>query len=93
MSHIARESEDIRLIPIDRIEILNPRERNQKTFREIVASIKALGLKKPITVTRRGNGREIAFTLGDGTRTGATGKVQTALALIVGSLGRWVESA
>ena len=29
MSHIARESEDIRLIPIDRIEILNPRERNQ----------------------------------------------------------------
>jgi ParB/RepB/Spo0J family partition protein len=63
MSHIARESEDIRLIPIDRIEILNPRERNQKTFREIVASIKALGLKKPITVTRRGTGERERFML------------------------------
>ena len=49
MSRITREGEDIRSIPIDRIEILNPRERNQKAFREIVASIKALGLKKPIT--------------------------------------------
>ena len=37
----------IQEIPIDQIDILNPRERNQKTFREIVASIKALGLKKP----------------------------------------------
>ena len=44
-------------IPIDQIDILNPRERNQKSFREIVASIKALGLKKPITVTPRKNGR------------------------------------
>ena len=46
----------VRLIPIEQIEILNPRERNQKTFREIVASIQALGLKKPITVTPRGEG-------------------------------------
>jgi len=44
-------------IPNDQIDILNPRERNQKSFREIVASIKALGLKKPITVTPRKNGR------------------------------------
>ena len=63
MSRITREGEDIRLIPIDRIEILNPRERNQKTFREIVASIKALGLKKPITVTRRGEGDKERFIL------------------------------
>ena len=47
----------IEKIAIDLIDILNPRERNQKTFREIVASIKALGLKKPITVTPRKNGR------------------------------------
>jgi len=63
MSRITREGEDIRLIPIDRIEILNPRERNQKAFREIVASIKALGLKKPITVTRRGQGGKERFIL------------------------------
>lgn len=47
----------IQKIAIDQIDILNPRERNQKSFREIVASIKALGLKKPITVTPRKNGR------------------------------------
>ena len=47
----------IQAIPVDQIDILNPRERNQKVFREIVASISALGLKKPITVTPRKNGR------------------------------------
>lgn len=47
----------IQEIPIDQIDILNPRERNQKSFRDIVASIKDLGLKKPITVTPRKNGR------------------------------------
>jgi ParB family chromosome partitioning protein len=41
-------------VPLDRIEILNPRERKQRVFQELVASIKALGLKKPITVIRRG---------------------------------------
>lgn len=57
------DDDEVRLIPIERIEILNPRERNQKTFREIVASIQALGLKKPITVTRRGEGEEDRFVL------------------------------
>ena len=51
------QAREITEIAIDQIDILNPRERNQKTFREIVASIKALGLKKPITVTSRKNGR------------------------------------
>ena len=41
-------------IPLGQIDVLNPRERNQKVFQELVASIKALGLKKPITVTQRG---------------------------------------
>src|SRR6266852_2591903 len=41
------------MIPLERIEVLNPRERNNKVFDEIVANIKAIGLKKPITVTRR----------------------------------------
>ena len=53
----------IRDIPIDRIDILNPRVRNQKIFRELVASIEALGLKKPITVTKRGTGSDERFAL------------------------------
>jgi ParB family transcriptional regulator, chromosome partitioning protein len=47
-----RQSE-MRMIPIDRIEVLNPRERNNRVFEEIVANIKTIGLKKPITVTAR----------------------------------------
>lgn len=43
----------IRDIPIDHVDILNPRERNQKVFQELVQSIRLLGLKKPITVTAR----------------------------------------
>lgn len=49
-----RESpEAVRLIPIDRIEVLNSRDRNTKVFEEIVGNIKSIGLKKPITVTQR----------------------------------------
>ncbi|NKF85014.1 chromosome partitioning protein ParB [Ralstonia solanacearum] len=44
---------EIRMIPTDRIDVLNPRERNSKVFDEIVGNIKAIGLKKPITVTPR----------------------------------------
>lgn len=44
---------DIRLIPIERIEVLNPRDRNQEIFSEIAGNIKTIGLKKPITVTPR----------------------------------------
>jgi len=40
-------------VPIDRIEVLNPRERNSRAFGEVVANIKAIGLKKPIVVTPR----------------------------------------
>ncbi len=44
---------EIRMILIDRIDVLNPRERNRVVFEEIVGNIKAIGLKKPITVTPR----------------------------------------
>lgn len=47
-------SQRVEDVPLDRIDILNPRERKQKVFQELVASIRTLGLKKPITVTRRG---------------------------------------
>ena len=40
----------IRMIPVKQINVLNPRERSQKKFAQIVNSIAKLGLKKPITV-------------------------------------------
>ena len=44
---------EIRMIPVDQIDILNPRERNSRIFEEVVNNIKAIGLKKPISVTPR----------------------------------------
>jgi ParB family chromosome partitioning protein len=46
-------SDEIKMIPIDRIRILNPRHRDLKKFDVIVQSIKNLGLKKPIQVSLR----------------------------------------
>lgn len=44
---------EVRMIDVTRVDVLNPRERNDKVFDEIVGSIKRVGLKKPITVTPR----------------------------------------
>lgn len=51
---------EIRMIPVERIDVLNPRDRNKRVFDEIVGNIKTIGLKKPITVTPRAgsNGAE-----------------------------------
>jgi len=43
----------LQMIPIDLIDVLNPRDRNSRVFEEIVGNIKSIGLKKPITVTPR----------------------------------------
>jgi ParB family chromosome partitioning protein len=43
----------IQMIPVDLVEVLNTRERNGKVYEEIVGNIKAIGLKKPITVAPR----------------------------------------
>jgi ParB family transcriptional regulator, chromosome partitioning protein len=43
----------VHLVPIDHIQVINPRSRGKKKFSQIIANISKLGLKKPITVTRR----------------------------------------
>jgi len=43
----------VELIPTDRIRVMNPRARDPKKFREIIENISQVGLKKPITVSRR----------------------------------------
>jgi ParB family chromosome partitioning protein len=44
---------EISMVPVHGINVLNPRARNRKVFNELVNSIAHLGLKKPITVSRR----------------------------------------
>jgi ParB family chromosome partitioning protein len=44
---------EVRMIPVDQIEVINPRERNGRVFNEIVVNIRTIGLKKPIKVTPR----------------------------------------
>lgn len=43
----------VEMIPLDRITVVNPRARNKRVFKEIVDNIAEIGLKRPITVSRR----------------------------------------
>jgi len=43
----------VQMIPVDQINVLNPRSRNKIVFQSIVSNISNIGLKKPITVTPR----------------------------------------
>ncbi|MFC4595539.1 plasmid partitioning protein RepB C-terminal domain-containing protein [Sphingobium tyrosinilyticum] len=49
----ALPAQKVEMIPIDRVTVVNPRARNKKSFKEITDNIARIGLKKPITVTRR----------------------------------------
>ncbi len=49
----AQEAQTVEMIPIERITVINPRVRNKRIFKEIISNIGEIGLKKPITVTRR----------------------------------------
>jgi ParB family chromosome partitioning protein len=49
----ATPAQRVEMIPIEQITVVNPRARNQRVFNEIVENIAQVGLKRPITVTRR----------------------------------------
>lgn len=53
-----KASQTVQMIPIERINILNPRVRNQKLFAEFRGNISKVGLKRPITVTPCHSGAE-----------------------------------
>jgi len=59
----ALPAQRVEMIPVDRITVVNPRVRNQRNFREIVDNIAKIGLKKPITVTRRAEAGESYYDL------------------------------
>lgn len=63
-----RGPQPIELIPISRITVLNPRARNKRQHREIVNNIEMIGLKRPITVSRRDgpNGPRYDLVCGEG---------------------------
>ena len=46
-------NDEVKMIPIEQIRIVNPRHRDPKKFAVIVQSIKNVGLKMPIQVSRR----------------------------------------
>lgn len=50
---MAARPQRIEMIPIERIATINPRSRNKRQHQAIVENIDAIGLKRPITVSRR----------------------------------------
>ncbi|MFD2173979.1 plasmid partitioning protein RepB C-terminal domain-containing protein [Rhodobacter lacus] len=44
---------EVSLVPTDSIRVRNPRVRNPRSFADMVKNIAKIGLKRPITVTRR----------------------------------------
>lgn len=60
---IPSRAQTIEMVPIDAIHVLNPRARNRRQHREIVDNISTIGLKRPITVSRRKTGNAIRYDL------------------------------
>jgi len=62
-----RPQDDVTPIPIDKITVPNPRMRGKKKFKQIVANIAQVGLKKPITVAAcKGDDGQTSYMLGCG---------------------------
>lgn len=53
---MSQDAQQIHMVAVESIRVLNPRVRNKRIFQELVTSIAHLGLKKPITVSLRGDG-------------------------------------
>ena len=50
---ISRSNDKVEIIPVEQINVVNPRSRGQAKFRQIIDNIANLGLKRPITLARR----------------------------------------
>jgi ParB family transcriptional regulator, chromosome partitioning protein len=57
---------EVQMVPVDAITVLNPRARNRRVFHELITSIAHLGLKKPITVSRRASDAGYDLVCGQG---------------------------
>lgn len=79
------EVSNVDTIPIDKIHVVNPRARSRRVFREVVASIAAVGLKRPITVTRRERpeGTEYDLVCGQGRLEACQSLGQNTIAALI----------
>jgi len=79
---------ELRMIPLERIDVLNPRERNNRVFEQIVTNIQSLGLKKPIVVTPRpsSDGERYLLICGEGRFKAFRNLGQTEIPAIVMSV-------
>ncbi len=76
----------VEMIPINQINILNPRIRNKIVFQTIISNISTLGLKKPITVARRtesADGKSYDLVCGQGRLEAFSALGQTEIPAIV----------
>jgi len=56
----------IKTVPISAITVVNPRDRRESSFKDIVASIKAVGLKRPITISNQKGFGKYELVCGEG---------------------------
>lgn len=61
-----RRTHKIKEVPISAIAIVNPRDRRESAFNEIVASIERVGLKRPITVSNQKGFGKYELVCGEG---------------------------
>jgi len=80
---MTQEAPEIRMIPVDSINVLNPRVRNKRIFQELVTSISHLGLKKPITVSKRPGRARYDLACGQGRLEAFIALGQTEIPAIV----------
>jgi ParB family chromosome partitioning protein len=81
----------VQMIPVNEINVLNPRSRNKVVFQGIVSNISNLGLKKPITVARRVNasdGKSYDLICGQGRLEAFISLGQTEIPAIVKEASR-----
>jgi ParB family chromosome partitioning protein len=81
----------IEWIPIAEIRVVNPRSRNKIKFQSIVSSIEAVGLKKPITVSRRAlepDGTRYDLVCGQGRMEAMTALGQSTIPALVTEASR-----
>ncbi|MPY73436.1 MAG: ParB/RepB/Spo0J family partition protein [Alphaproteobacteria bacterium] len=60
---IPSHAQTIEMVHVDAIHTLNPRARNRRRHRELVDNIASVGLKRPITVSRRKAGGAVRYDL------------------------------
>ena len=82
---------DVQMIPIEQINVLNPRSRNKLVFQGIVSNISNIGLKRPITVALRSqpiDGKVYDLVCGKGRLNAYVSLGQTEIPAIVNNVTR-----